>query len=387
LTKRAEGRPASAASFAEALEQTIEPPREIPPAIRVWLARTNQASLARPLLAAYLGAGLLAVGIAAGAAAAAVGAALLIGGGLVVLPPLMRLQQVLQAGYGIDDLRMAIREYWARRREEIDYELKSPPAAISPAKALAIFGFSSITTVLLQAIGGVSTTSWVAPVPALAATVAVASGVLTFGRFIRLKTNKHLGSSQIKFYNSKWGERLVRLAGIGVKKRVPTQSLPQLTEIALGRATDALYDALPKPVQKLLKQLPPTVRRLENDAKALREEIEKLDASLVSLEAPPASVGTNAERLRLEHERLRVDLQRTRDRASDRLAATVAALETIRLDLLRLQLGDGTVDSVTASLDAAHEVVAELGAYADATREVERSLRPPPTLAPRTSLP
>ena len=37
-------------------------------------------------------------------------------------------------------------------------------------------------------------------------------------------------------------------------------------------------------------------------------------------------------------------------------AATVAALENIRLDLLRLQLGDGHVDSVTASLDAAREV-------------------------------
>ena len=80
-------------------------------------------------------------------------------------------------------------------------------------------------------------------------------------------------------------------------------------------------------------------------------------------------------------------MRATRDQAANRLAATVAALENIRLDLLRLQLGDGHVDSVTASLDAAREVASDLGAYVDATEEVERSLRPPPRLTPRTSLP
>jgi hypothetical protein len=78
------------------------------------------------------------------------------------------------------------------------------------------------------------------------------------------------------------GERWLKLAGIGLKKHTPAQTLSQLTEVALGRATDALYEALPKNVKKQLKQLPSTVRRLEEDAKTLRGEIERLDASLIS---------------------------------------------------------------------------------------------------------
>ena len=91
--------------------------------------------------------------------------------------------------------------------------------------------------------------------------------------------------------------------------------------------------------------------------------------------------------MRRQRDQLRSDVRATRDQAADKLAATVAALERIRLDLLRLQLGDGRIESITASLDAAREVASDLGAYADATEEVERSLRPPQRLIPRTSLP
>jgi hypothetical protein len=42
--------------------------------------------------------------------------------------------------------------------------------------------------------------------------------------------------------------------------------------------------------------------------------------------------------------------------------------------LLRLQLGDGHVSSVTASLEAAQSVATDLSDYVSATREVERAL-------------
>jgi DNA repair exonuclease SbcCD ATPase subunit len=220
---------------------------------------------------------------------------------------------------------------------------------------------------------------------------ALVSGIALVARFFRGRFNARLGISQIKFYEGKWGERFVKLAGIGVKKRTPSQSLSQLTEVALGRATDALYDALPKTLKKQLAQLPPTVRRLEADAKTLRAEIDKLDESLMAFETDasmPSALAASAHesRIRDDRDRLRADLRDTRSRASDRLAATVAALENIRLDLLRLQLGDGRVESVTASLDAARELGAEIEAYVAAAEEVERVLGQP-SLAPRTSIP
>ncbi|HEY9228137.1 MAG TPA: protein kinase [Gemmatimonadaceae bacterium] len=394
LAKRPEDRPASAAAFADALEQVVEPPREVPAPLRVWLTHANHGSVARRVLAAYLGIGVVAGVTASGAVIPGIGAGVLIAAGIAFLPPLIRTNRLLAAGYDIDDLRVAIREHWMRRREEAAYELSAPVGGVSGKIALGIFGFSAITTTLLQALGGVATSGLVGPMTALAATFAVASGVFTIGRIVRLKLSPQLGSRQIKFYESKWGERFVRLAGFGLKKRAPSQTLSQLTEVALGRATDALYDALPKATQKQLKQLPATVRRLEEDAKALRAEIQKLDDSLIALDGDAANAMPSAiaaseheSRVRAERDRLRADLQITHDRASGRLAATVAALETIRLDLLRLQLGEGRVESVTASLDAAREVAADLGAYVDASEEVERWLRPAPPLTPRTSVP
>lgn len=381
LAKRPDARPASAAAFAEALEQTIEPPREIPAPIRVWLAKSSHVGIAMPLISLYLAVAITGVGVALGSALPAVGAGVLLFGGLISLPSIIRNQRVLAAGYGIDDLRVAMRDYWMKRREEEAYELNAPENITMP-KAMGIFGISAITTVALQAVGLMTQTQWIWPVVGLAATVTIATGVLAASRAIRKKLSPQLGSWQINFYNSKWGERWLELSSFGMKKRIAAPALSQLTEVALGRATDALYDALPKNVKKQLKQLPSTVRRLEDDAKALRGEIERLDAALIALDSDVGDVTLKDDRARL-----RADVAYTRQRASDRLAATVAALESIRLDLLRLQMGDGRVESVTATLDAAHDVGNELRAYADATEEVEEMLHPRLPLTPRTSSP
>jgi hypothetical protein len=53
----------------------------------------------------------------------------------------------------------------------------------------------------------------------------------------------------------------------------------------------------------------------------------------------------------------------------------VAAIENIRLDLLRLQMGNAGLESVTASLEAAQRVGAQIGEAVAAQDEVERLLR------------
>ena len=65
-----------------------------------------------------------------------------------------------------------------------------------------------------------------------------------------------------------------------------------------------------------------------------------------------------------------------RDQAAQRLAVSVAALENIRLDLLRLKAGVGTVDQLTADLDAARDLQAEIALAIEARREVEAALKP-----------
>ena len=118
-----------------------------------------------------------------------------------------------------------------------------------------------------------------------------------------------------------------------------------LTETALGRATDHLYDALPKAVRKELAALPDTVRRLERNATTLRASIDSCDEHLAAF-----------ERSGRRDAAVEAELREARDLAADRLAQTIAALESIRLDLLRLQMGRVGVESVTASLAAAQRV-------------------------------
>jgi hypothetical protein len=112
----------------------------------------------------------------------------------------------------------------------------------------------------------------------------------------------------------------------------PALGMPLLTEVALGRATDHLFDALPKAARRELAALPDTVRRLEGDAGRLRDSIVKLDDQLAVFERGGEALG-DAERTRVAD-----DLRATRQLAAERLATTVAALENIRLDLLRLQM-------------------------------------------------
>ena len=68
------------------------------------------------------------------------------------------------------------------------------------------------------------------------------------------------------------------------------------------------------------------------------------------------------------------DLNAARHAAKQRLADAVTALETIRLDLLRLTAGTVSVDSLTADLAEARTVSEEVDQLLDARDEVEALL-------------
>jgi ribosomal protein L13E len=57
-----------------------------------------------------------------------------------------------------------------------------------------------------------------------------------------------------------------------------------------------------------------------------------------------------------------------------RLQDAVAALETIRLNLLRLHAGTGTVHGLTTDLGLARELARDIGVQVDAYRVVEQEL-------------
>src|SRR5258708_30162066 len=114
----------------------------------------------------------------------------------------------------------------------------------------------------------------------------------------------------------------------------------------------------------------------------MRARVEELNAMIAglgdeALSAQSASLSRSEAGAVVEEQRskLRADLIAQREQAAQRLAVSVAALENIRLDLLRLKSGVGTVDQLTADLDAARDLQAEINLAIEARREVEAALR------------
>jgi serine/threonine-protein kinase len=131
------------------------------------------------------------------------------------------------------------------------------------------------------------------------------------------------------------GRCVFRVGSVGLKDR--PEALPEhgeRTEVVLGNAAEQLFAALPEEHRRQLGDVPALVAKLEADALALRGRADD-------------------------------------PQATKRLETTVAALETLRLDLLRLHAGNVTLDELTQDIAAAEEVRQEIDRHLDAMREVE----------------
>ncbi|MDB4879004.1 MAG: hypothetical protein JWL60_450 [Gemmatimonadetes bacterium] len=389
----------NAESLAEAIDLAFEHAKEIPAPLRVWL---GQAEKEGPARVAMIGMG----------AITGIGLGLMVTQGywspllfaryflvpfvpMVALsfgPAFFRLRRVLADGYLVDDLHAALREHQLARAEEIEYERRQSSPRVRSAMRILLgssIGATVLGLVLLTRLEPLNATGELinAYVPDYTALVypllfAAVSGVTTSvvalgGEFVRLNLGNRLTSASIAFWKGRWGRRLAKLASVGLKRAErPTIGMPLLTEIALGRATDHLFDALPRASRQELAALPKTVRKLENDAGRLRESIVGLDDQLAMFDRGGDALA-DAERDQLARE-----LRDTRTVAAQRLAATVSALEAIRLDLLRLQMGSAGIESVTASLDAAQLIGLQIADSISAQDDVERLLAGPAVALP-----
>ena len=140
-------------------------------------------------------------------------------------------------------------------------------------------------------------------------------------------------------------------------------------------AVDSLFDALRKETRLRLSELPSVVRKLQSDAGKIRQRVALLNdvVSKTGIRVYGAS-DSASDALMERGESLEREFSRARDMANGRLADAVMALETIRLDLLRLTAGAGTLDNLTADLADARAVSEELGRLVDAREEVEAQL-------------
>jgi serine/threonine-protein kinase len=161
-----------------------------------------------------------------------------------------------------------------------------------------------------------------------------------------------------RLWNSRLGEWLARRLGAPERSKLAGASAFRATEAALGVAAAELFGVLPKAYKEQLADLPALVESLEARATEARAELETLAAI-----APSESAGAEV-------------LDARKKTAQAHLAESVAALEGIRLDLLRLHAGASDLAPLTTLMDAARQIGDDLNRLAEAQDEVEAAVRP-----------
>jgi serine/threonine-protein kinase len=172
-----------------------------------------------------------------------------------------------------------------------------------------------------------------------------------------------------EFWAKLWMGRIGRIAfGIArrlVGNRAPASSMThRATELSLGMAAEQLFESLPKETRQELGDLPALLGRLQTDAQLLRKHYTGLQEALGDLGDSASSP---------QH----TDLRAARDTIHTKLGDAVGALETIRLNLLRLHAGAATVAGLTTHLGLAAEVSEEVERLIAAREETERLLKVP----------
>jgi hypothetical protein len=135
-----------------------------------------------------------------------------------------------------------------------------------------------------------------------------------------------------RLWAGRFGRFFFRVAGTGIKppeRRAIASADP--TELVLGRSVLAVYAALPPADRAQVPEVPEVVARLEKEAEALRAA----------------------------------------GRTGEYLVETVAALENLRLSMLKLRAGTGSVGDLTEWLERAREI----GDYVDRRIEGEGEVR------------
>ncbi len=379
LEKRPEDRFTDAKGFADALSVSLEARREIPAPVRAFVKDSLEIKASGCLYtvgALYLGP-MIFVPLFAGLRLVSAGGAialylLYLAISFIVVPVALHLRgirRLVRAGYGVEDVLAGSKSENDQRKEELAVTVGREASRLELAATAAGWaGFAVSVMVVAGLITGLATLRG-GPQLFLVAMGGIVLWVV--GLVVGRRRRDLMGERRIKYWGSKFGRWLFKIASSGLQSRAPgAGATHRPTEMAIAFAADDLYASLPKPMRAALPELPAVLSRLEQQARVVRARIEQLEQSLADTEAAASPGAAAAHRASLT-----ADLTAARNAARARLGETVAALETIRLDLLRLRAGVGTVDRITADLTAAGDIGAAVDRLLAASVEVDEALR------------
>ena len=370
-------------AMAAALAPSSETRPALPPALRAWLNARN------PLLIPYMGwSGLFSVLSVGNLVANVTGnrgsswrdVALLVSFASAPLLPIIgyhlnQARRQFKAGHTLADLRSALA---VARRERAESEAHAKEQQEPAAHRLLRIATTSSATWLLVTIILLNRGTIHENRTAIIWILAPVFGTMLLGavsnaldvQFIPDKIRAWWQTGiRDRIWNSRVGQWLARRLGAPEQSRAVGGGVFRATEVALGVAAGELFAALPKSHREHLADLPDIVAALEARAAEARAEIEMLAAL-----APSESAGAEV-------------LASRRQKAAAYLAESVASLEGIRLDLLRLHAGASDLAPLTTLIDAARVLCEDVSRLADAEREVNAAVGDRPLAARRTPTP
>jgi serine/threonine-protein kinase len=366
LARDPAGRFADGEALAEALAPAPDARPALPPTLRAWLNARN------PLLAPYTAwsgvFGTLTLGNVVGwltgqqtgpaniAFLAAVAAAPLVP---VVGFHLNQARRQFRAGHTLVDLRSAL-EIGRRERAETEALVSDEGesrthrglrlATVASATWLGVTFLMMLLDVIHENRGDIVLLLTPVASTLVLGAVSNALGVQFIPNGIRSWWQTGIRE---RLWNSRVGAWFARRLGAPERSNLAGASAFRVTEAALGVAAAELFAALPKEYREHLAELPAIVAALEARAAGARAE-----AELVAALVPSGSADSEV-------------LAARKKAAAAHLAESVAALEGIRLDLLRLHAGAADLAPLTTLMDAARLIGEDLSRLAEAQREVE----------------
>jgi hypothetical protein len=290
-------------------------------------------------------------------------------------------RRLLTAGYGTADIQRAFKARGAGPPRDPRRVSRTPRWSTLGAVTLLVAGYWLAGRDLVA--------DWPAAVtiPAELAGLIAATAI---GRTAAVKLLSRRGQTP-EWWDRLWAGRLggllMRVAGLGLGRRERgAPRVLQHTEIIVGQAAEAIFDTLERHVRRQLAEVPGVLARLQAHAENLRlrlEELERTRSEAGSLGRASRSTwrtggGGTHEQVRTRAEQLADSLDSAGDDARDKLAAVVAAMESIRLNLLRLRAGIGTPGDLSADLEAAREIERAVDALLAGRREADEVRRPAP---------
>jgi serine/threonine-protein kinase len=370
-----ERNPADRFADGEAVAAAMAPPPVVRPALpaslRAWLAAKNPLTI--PYASWSAGFLVLMTGNAFALATGNKGSSIwdVVALGLLTVSPLVPIvgfhlnqaRRQFLAGHSLNDIRAAI-DVARRERAETDAltpNENTPGRRLLRTSTIASATWTAITIIL--ALGGqisertVSIWWMIGPVLSTMMLGAVSNALDV--QFIPTKIRGWWQTGiRDRLWNSRAGEWLAKRLGAPDSSRAVGGGVFRPTEAALGVAASELFAALPKAYREQLAELPLIVESLEARAAEARAEIDEVAALLSS---SPKDAEILAER---------------RNAAANNLAQSVAALEGIRVDLLRLHAGAGDLAPLTTLIDGARLLGEDINRLAEAQQEVEKVSKP-----------